>query len=147
MLTLGCNFVGLTKSLTTEPLNIKTVSIISTADANDDFPIPVDIVIAKRDDFIEVLAQMDAPTWFDQKEFFLPSNAANIEVLEFELVAGTSSEPVEFDWADRRDARAVFLFARYIQDGSHKLRVDQIPGPIVILGRSSMSILKNAAEN
>lgn len=140
----GCDVISFTKSLTTEPLNIKFVSIISTVGANDDFPITVDIVIAKKDDLIDVLSQMDAPTWFDQKEFFLPSNAANLDVVSYELVAGTASNPVKFDWADRRDAKAVFVFARYIQDGLHKVRIDQIPSPKVILGRSSIRLVEES---
>ena len=129
--TFTCSCSAL--SLFDPPVPIKAVTIISSEGANGGFPIPVDVIIVKNEDLIAVMTEMDSATWFSQKSSFLPSNVGQIDVVSYEVIAGNIEKPITFGWGERKKAKAVFVFASYIEPGVHKVRVDQLKEPVVVM--------------
>ena len=125
----GCNAL----SFLDAPVPLKEVRIISSDGANSGFPIPVDVIIVNNEDLIAVITEMDSATWFSQKAAFLPSNAGQIDVVSYEVISGNIEDPITFSWAERKEAKAIFVIARYIEYGIHKVRVDQLGEPVVKL--------------
>jgi hypothetical protein len=122
---------------TTDTKNLK---IFSDAGINNDFPIPTDIVMIKNEDLIKVVAEMEASTWFEQKTYFLPSNAANLEVFQYEILPGSNTSAVKFGWSERRDAKAIFVISNFIQKVNGKVRVDQLKRPVLILTSNGIEV-------
>ena len=118
----------------------KSVKIFSDANINNDFPIPTDIVIIKDEDLIKVLAEMEAFTWFEQKPYFLPSNAASLEVFQYEILPGKNTSAVEFGWGERRNAKAIFVISNFIQQVNGKIRVDQLKRPVLMLTNDGIKV-------
>ena len=121
-------------------IDTKTLKIFSDAGINDDFPIPTDIVIIKNEDLIKVVAEMEASTWFEQKPYFLPSNAANLEVLEYEILPGKKTSAVKFGWSERRDAKAIFVISNFVQKVNGKVRVDHLNWPVLLLTSEGIEV-------
>ena len=139
-LAQGCSVFELAKKASRTPVPVKDVTLISNENANQGFPIPGDIIVVNTNDLIPVIAEMDTDTWFNQRAFILPENIGALEVISYEVIVGDYEDPIRFDWTDRKDARAVFIFANYIDSDVGKVRVDKIPSPIIYLGQSNISV-------
>ena len=124
------------------PLKIKTLEVFSDAGINNDFPIPTDVVVVKNDELIEIIAEMEASTWFEQKPYFLPSNAVNLEVFEYELLPGSKTSSIKFSWSERRDAEAVFVISNLVEAVNSKARVDHLKLPVLILTDEGLELKK-----
>ena len=140
MFLKGCAVFELAQKASRTPVSIKDVTLISNENANQGFPIPVDIIIVKSLDLVAVIAEMDTDTWFSQREFIMPQNVGKLETVSYEVIVGDFEDPIRFDWSDRKDARGVFVFANYVDSDVGKIRVDNIPSPVIYLGQSNISV-------
>lgn len=136
----GCSAIDFSKKLVRTPLPLKQVTLISQDDANSGFPVPVDVVIVKKDEMAAIISEMDTDTWFSQKEFILPANIGDLEAVSYELVAGNFEDPLVIDWSNRKDAKAVFVIAHYVDANVGKIRVDQLPAAVIHLGTNTMTV-------
>lgn len=136
----GCSAIDFSKKLARKPLPLKYVTLISQDDANSGFPVPVDVVIVKKDEMVAIISEMDTETWFSQKEFILPANIGTLESVSYELISGNFEDPLVIDWSNRKDAKAVFVIARYVDANVGKIRVDQLPAAVIHLGTNTISV-------
>lgn len=136
----GCAAVDFSKKLARKPLPLKYVTLISKDDANSGFPVPVDVVIVKKDEMAAIISEMDTETWFSQKEFILPANIGDLEAVSYELISGNFEDPLVIDWSNRKDAKAVFVIAHYVDANVGKIRVDQLSAAVIHLGTNTISV-------
>lgn len=116
------------------------VTLVAAPDANNDFPVAVDLVAVTEAEFAQALAETPARTWFQQRESFLSNNANLIDVKSFELVPGQTMDEISYSWGDRRSYSAIFVFANFMQSGTHRARIDQIDAPTIILGSNTLKL-------
>ena len=136
----GCAVFEFGQKAIRTPVPVKEVSLMSEENANQGFPIPVDIIIVNSEDLVAIIAEMDTDTWFSQRDFIMPQNLGKLEAVSYEVIVGDIEDPVVFDWSDRKDARAVFVFANYIDSDVGKVRVDNIEAPVIRLGQRDIRV-------
>ncbi len=136
----GCSILEFAKTASRTPVSLKEVTLVSNENANRGFPIPVDIIIVRNEDLVAVIGEMDTDTWFSQRDFIMPQNLGELETVSYEVIVGDFEDPIIFDWSDRKDARAVFVFANYIDTDVGKIRVDNLPSPVIYLGQSDIRV-------
>ena len=140
VLLQGCAVFEFGKKATRTPVAVKEVTLVSDENANQGFPVPVDIIIVNTEDLVAVIAEMDTDTWFSQRGFIIPQNIGKLETVSHEVIVGDFEDPIVFDWSDRKDARAVFVFANYIDSDVGKVRVDNMQAPVIYLGQSDIRV-------
>ena len=97
-------------------------------DANDNRPIPVDVVFAWDGETAEALEALTAAAWFAQKTQLRQDDPQErvLSVREWEWVPGQVVPDLEL--AVRPGARkwlqAIFVFADYRTDGAHRIRLE-----------------------
>jgi type VI secretion system protein len=122
----------------------ESVKLAAAPDANNDFPVAVDLVAVKDPGFVKVLAQTKASAWFAQRGNFIQQNVEAIDVKHFELVPGQSISDIEYSYDDRRTYEAIFVFAGYRSASAHRVRIDSYAKPTVVLGPESLDVERGA---
>ena len=138
----GCAALEFGKMAFRVPLPVKQITIVSDENANKGFPIPVDIIIVHSEELVTVIAELDTDTWFGQRDFIMPQNLGQLEAVSYEVIVGAFEDPILFDWSDRKNARAVFVFANYIDTNVGKIRVDNIPTPVIHLAQGDIRVAR-----
>lgn len=115
---------------------------MAAPNANNDFPVAVDIVAVKDGEFAQVLAETPARDWFQQRDSFLSSNADALNVQSFELVPGQTIKDISYSWGDRRTYSAIFVYADFMRPGIHRARIDQFDSPTILLGSNTLKLEK-----
>lgn len=109
------------------------------ANANDDRPIPVDLVFVWNKDLGKQLDEVTAKAWFDGKAQRRRDDpdGKTFTTKEWEWVPGQAVPEiaVEVPAASRRWPQRIFVFANYRASGPHRLRLDS--------GTASIELLKD----
>jgi type VI secretion system protein len=108
-------------------------------DVNDDRPIPVDVVFVWDKAAAAKFDALTAKDWFDKKDAFRrddPQERA-FTIRDWEWVPGQEVPEIDLTIhaASRRWLRAVYVFANYRTEGSHRARL----GP----GAATVALLRN----
>jgi type VI secretion system protein len=107
-------------------------------DANDDRPIPVDVVFVWDGATAEKLEALPAREWFKQKTQLRQDDPAGrtFSVREWEWVPGQTVPDIELAVrpSARKWLRAIYVFADYRTDGAHRVKVEP--------GAASLALLK-----
>jgi type VI secretion system protein len=111
------------------------VRIQAAGDANDGFPVAVDVVIVTDETLAPVLSSVTARDWFSGKAQYIADNPGKLVVKAFEVVPGQAVADIEFSRADRAATKAVLIFANYMRAGVHRARVETIERVLVALER------------
>jgi hypothetical protein len=103
-------------------------------DVNDNRPIPVDVVFVWDKATAAKLEALTAKDWFDKKDAFRRDdpNERAFTIRDWEWVPGQEVPEIDVTVhaASRRWLRAVYVFANYRTEGSHRARLD--PGAVVL---------------
>jgi type VI secretion system protein len=92
-------------------------------EANQDSPVPLELVVVYHRDLLAQLQKLSAREWFQRREQFARDFPRGFRSLRWELVPGQSVELRRLP-ISRRGARAAFVFADYLTGGDHRLRLD-----------------------
>jgi type VI secretion system protein len=111
------------------------VRIQAAGDANDGFPVAVDVVIVTDETLAPVLSSVTARDWFSGKAQYIADNPGKLVVKAFEVVPGQAVADIEFSRGDRAATKAVLIFANYMRAGVHRARVETIERVLVALER------------
>lgn len=133
----GCSAVTYLWDVTSDT---ERVTLAATPDANDDFPVAVDLVAVREKAFVDVIASTGANAWFEQREDFIRSNVDAIEVRHFEVIPGQRIEKIEYSFDERRTYFAIFAFADYPSTQSYRARLDSYETPTLILGAEGITV-------
>lgn len=99
--------------------------VVAAPDANRRSPVPVDLVLVRTEALVPVVTQMSARQWFAEREQMLRDHPADIEYRSWEFVPGQVVEFNRLPFPDRK-GYALVVFADYLSDGVHRLRVDPL---------------------
>jgi hypothetical protein len=121
-------------------IDTKVISISATANANGGYPTAVDVVILNDAALTGAVAGMSAKGWFKGKEQFLLDHNGMSTVITREVVPGQKAPKIELTRSIRVDALSIFAFANYINDGSHRLKLDKIEKPQIILNKTTLEL-------
>ena len=96
-------------------------------DVNDDRPIPVDVVFVWDKGTVAKFDALTAKDWFDKKAAFRRDdpNERAFTVRDWEWVPGQEVADIDLNIhaASRKWLRAVYVFANYRTEGSHRARL------------------------
>lgn len=109
------------------------------AQANDDSPVAVDLVVAFSDVAFARVATMPPHEWFDQRSTILAAFPNQVKVVGWELVPGQSA-PARALPFDTSKAVGALVLARYHGRIVQREAVGALPFVLVTLGRDSMSV-------
>lgn len=118
VLALLIGLVGCGPKIHTKSFYVKVVD-----DANDRSPVPVEFVLAKDEEATTALAALSARDWFDRRDQILLDNPDRIQSHLWEFVPGQDFPLTELPFS-RKGAVALFIFAAYLNPGTHRARVD-----------------------
>lgn len=119
-------------------VEIRSVELRVAEKANQDSPIPVDLVLVGHPDLVDRIIGLTAVEWFAQRSQFRRDHPAELTIYSWELVPGQTvpRQPVS-----RPDSLwAAVVFANYSQPGPHRLRVDTHGDPTLRLGEEDVTI-------
>jgi type VI secretion system protein len=106
-------------------------------DANDNRPIPVDVVFAWDDEMVAKLETLPAADWFKQKAQLQQDDPQEraISVRGWEWVPGQVVPDVELAVRPgaRKWLRAIFVFADYRTEGPHRIRLTPGASAVALL--------------
>lgn len=114
----------------------ETLSVVSTPDANQGFATRVDLVWIKAPDLVPVIAGLSATEWFAGKSELQSAHGGELTVLSLELPAAYHEAPL----ATPQGGEALFVFARYLTPGEHRVRIDAIKHAHIRLERTGFRV-------
>jgi type VI secretion system protein len=115
---LGVTFTGCAAKVST-----RGFEVVAAPDANRHSPIPVDLVLVRTDALAAIVTGLSAKQWFAQRSQLLKDHPGDLEYRSWEFVPGKVSEIDRFPF-DSRKGIALVVFADYLSEGAHRLRVD-----------------------
>ena len=103
-------------------LFIDTVSIYANPDANHNSATEVDLVIVYDLELMKTLSKLSASKYFSDSRQLLLDNPTMLDIWHWELVPGQivdNFRPPQ----DNGDSFGAFVFANYLTDGDHRVKV------------------------
>ncbi len=102
----------------------RSLEVVVAPDANRDSPVPVDLVLLRSEPLIALVAGLTARQWFDQRSQLLRDHP-DLDYRGWEFVAGQVVTIDEFPFESRKGV-ALFVFADFLSEGAHRVRVDPL---------------------
>jgi type VI secretion system protein len=120
------------------PVRLSTVSFQVAAQANDDTPIAVDLVMVGKRDIVDTIGQLNAADWFARKNQLRRDYPDQLSVMDWELVPGQGVPATKVE-PDRK-AWAAYFFAAYAAPGAHRAAVTNLHDVDVTLGPDDLTV-------
>ena len=100
--------------------------------ANQDSPVPLELVVVYDKRMLAEVEQLSARDWFQRRAQFERDYPNGFRSMRWEFVPGQSIalHPLELS---RRGARGALVFADYLSEGDHRLRLDPYKQVIIEL--------------
>jgi type VI secretion system protein len=102
----------------------RSFSVSAAEDANDRSPVPVDLVLVRDEALLDELLLISASDWFARRDQIIRDRFGELEIMTWEFVPGQTLSSLEVRFEDR-SAHALLLFARYLAEGPHRIRVEE----------------------
>ncbi len=121
-------------------VDVDTLAIAVTSEANVDTPIAVDAVLVRSPQLLDALLALPSAKWFEQRDQWLRDHPKDLNVISYEVVPGQQIAPAPFAFGGKR-AAGVVIFAGYQTPGAHRVRLDAGPSnALLMLGDQDLSI-------
>lgn len=114
----GCLFGG-------AKVATRSLEVVAAPDANRESPVPVDLVLLRAEPMIALIAGLTARQWFDQRSQLLRDHPNDLDYRSWEFPPGQVAIFDEFPFESRKGV-ALFVFADYLSEGAHRVRVDPL---------------------
>ena len=137
MLLVSCSYVP--KLL--PDVNIETIQIVASSKANQGFPVAVDVVVVNDELLLKTVEGLSAKDWFSGRGQFLTDHSETAVIVSREVVPGKRAPIIELARSIRVDAKAVFIFANYIDQSVNRLRIDSIEEAQVVLSAKTIELV------
>ncbi|OUU03342.1 MAG: hypothetical protein CBB92_01575 [Flammeovirgaceae bacterium TMED32] len=124
-------------------VNIKTVQIVASSKANQGFPVAVDVVVVNDEILIKTIEGLSAKDWFSGRQQFLTDHSETTVIISREVVPGKRAPIIELARSTRVNAKAVFIFANYIDQSVNRLKIDFIEEAQVVLSPNTIELVTN----
>lgn len=113
-------------------IKLSSVSFSVASQANDDTPIPVDLVVVDDEELLKKLLALPAAQWFEQRAQLQRDFPLALYVWSKELVPGQRLDVSDAPVKGQRGS-VVLVYAGYSSPGMHRLRLDQQKNVILYL--------------
>ena len=123
-------------------IETKTLEISASTTANQGFPVAVDIILVNETLLVDTIKGLSAKDWFKDRDQFINMNTTSLSVISREVVPGEIAPIVELPRSKRANAKSIFVFAKFLVDGNHRLRVDAFEEPKIILTENLMRLVQ-----
>lgn len=100
----------------------RSFEVVATPDANLESPVAVDLVLVRTDALLPAIASLTAREWFASREQLARDHPEALVFHSWEFVPGRIVEVDELPFG--RSGVALLVFADYLSEGVHRLRVD-----------------------
>ena len=123
-------------------LTMQSVSIYTDLDANNNSATAVDLVVIYDQELVKTLGQLSASKYFSSTKQLLLDNPTLLDIWHWELVPGQIVQ----NFAPEQDtpmAYAAYVFANYLTDGDHRIKVAPNGIVKVLLQRDDLLNLSN----
>src|SRR4051794_37938600 len=115
-----------------------SIQVNVSEDANQNSPVPADLVIIQDKKVAVEVAKLSAKDWFDRRAQITRDFTTKLQVVSWEWVPGQHVGPIDVDVAAR--TVGAFLFANYLNGGVHRGYIDVHSPVVVTLGAEEFSI-------
>ncbi|MDC0158585.1 hypothetical protein OAI47_02430 [Rhodospirillaceae bacterium] len=122
-------------------VNIETIQIVASSKANQGFPVAVDVVVVNDELLLKTVEGLSAKDWFSGREQFLIDHSETAVIIAREVVPGKRAPIIELARSTRVNAKAVFIFANYIDQSVNRLRIDSIEEAQVVLSPTTIELV------
>ena len=122
-------------------VNIETIQIVASSKANQGFPVAVDVVVVNDELLLKTVEGLSAKDWFSGREQFLTDHSETAVIIAREVVPGKRAPIIELARSTRVNAKAVFIFANYIDQSVNRLRIDSIEEAQVVLSPTTIELV------
>ena len=99
------------------------LEVVAAPKANRESPVPVDLVLLRAESLVALVAGLTARQWFDQRSQLLRDHPEDLQYRGWQFVPGQVATFDRFPFESRKGV-ALFLFADYLSEGAHRVRVD-----------------------
>ncbi len=101
----------------------RSFQVVTTPGANEDSPVPVDLVLIKARPLVPLVTALSAKQWFADRMQLVRDHPGQIEYRSWQFVPGQVVDVKRFPFKSRNGV-ALVVFADYLTQGVHRLRVD-----------------------
>ncbi|WP_110854122.1 type VI secretion protein [Paraburkholderia silvatlantica] len=131
---------GLSACSSLPKVQVDTLAIAVSTQANQDTPIAVDAVLVRNQQLLDALLGLPSAKWFAQRDQWRRDHPEDIAVVSFEVVPGQQIAAAPFPFGGKRGA-GVVVFADYQTPGAHRVRLDRGPAhALLLLGDQDLSV-------
>ncbi|MEX3947301.1 hypothetical protein AB4Y40_06015 [Paraburkholderia sp. EG287B] len=121
-------------------VQVDTLAIAVSTQANQDTPIAVDAVLVRNQQLLDALLGLPSAKWFAQRDQWRRDHPEDITIVSFEVVPGQQVAAAPFPFGGKRGA-GVVVFADYQTPGAHRVRLDTGPAhALLLLGDQDLSV-------
>ncbi len=103
----------------------RSFEVVAAPDANREGPVPVDLILLRSEPLVALVAGLTARQWFDQRSQLLRDHPNDLDYRGWEFVPGQAVRFDDFPF-ESRNGVALFVFADYLSEGAHRVRVDPL---------------------
>ena len=103
----------------------RSFEVVAAPDANRESPVPVDLVLLRSEPLVALVAGLTARQWFVQRPQLLRDHPEDLVYRGWEFVPGQVAIFDDFPF-ESRNGVALFVFADYLSEGAHRVRVDPL---------------------
>lgn len=136
----GLAFLGLVGCSSLPRVQVDTLAIAVSAQANLDAPVAVDAVLVRNPQLLDALLSLPSGKWFLQRDQWRRDHPDDIIVVSYEVVPGQQIAAAPFPFGGKRGA-GVVVFADYQTPGAHRVRLDTGPAKaLLLLGDQDLSV-------
>lgn len=107
------------------------VTIQAASDANLNSPVALDVVLLKDEASMNMVVGMPAAKWFASRGEMEKTFPQAIQYKSYEVAPGQTLRVATADFGTGR-VIGVLMFADYLTPGDHRVRVDQLKGPVIV---------------
>lgn len=115
---VATTLVGCAAKVTT-----KNFEVVAQPHANQDSPVPLDVVLVKTAPLVPIVTGLSAKQWFQDRAQLMRDHPGGIEFRSWQVVPGQVIDVRHFPFPNRKGI-ALVVFADYLSEGVHRLRVD-----------------------
>ncbi len=103
----------------------RSFEVVADRGANQESPVPVDLVLLRSEPLLALITGLTARQWFDQRSQLLRDHPNDLDYRGWEFVPGQAVRFDDFPF-ESRNGVALFVFADYLSEGAHRVRVDPL---------------------
>ena len=119
---------------------LNTITLQSSANSNQNFPVALDIVFILDDKTAKELSALSGPDWFEHKQALLLAHQHKLYLIEEEVVPQTPERELNLP-TQYYEAVSVFLFANYLStQGQYQADITQFNHLHILLDRHGYAL-------